>query len=301
MERVSDRRRRGPLNVGLSPDTDAALVVPDDGLYTPTIKPHSLDKIRAHNRFARMFATSMREKWPQLAYIGLYAGAGHAHVDGTDRIVQTSALAVLRQPHPFTHYVYVDKDPTCAEALARRCAAVSPNANVTIIGKDVNECIPEVRAALPSWSPRNGLLSFCFVDPFDTKLRFETIRALADLRIDFLILLMLGNDARRNLWDYFHDPDCNRIAEFVDRSDWRDEFRKDGKIVRCVLRLFDEAMQRVGYPQSKKDTILPIYAHGTKVLQYMLAFYSKSAVGMTLWRESIKSLTRLDPQTRLEL
>lgn len=300
MERVSDRKRRGPLNLGLSPDTDAALVVPDDGRYTPTIKPHSLDKIRAHNRFARMFATSMRKKWAQLAYIGLYAGAGHARIDDSDKIVQTSSLAVLRQPDPFTHYVYVDNDPRCVEALAQRTSALSPFANVTIIGKDVNACIPAVRAALPSFSPRYGLLSFCFVDPFDTKLRFDTIKALADLRIDFLILLMLGNDARRNLWNYFHDPDCTRIAEFVDRSDWRNEYKNDGKIVRCVLRLFDEAMQRVGYPSSK-DTILPIYAHGTKVLQYVLAFYSKSPFGVQLWQENVKSLTRLHPQTQLEL
>ena len=299
MERVSKRRKGGPLSLALSPESDAALVVPDDGLFTPTIKPHSLEKIRAHNRFARMFATSMREKWPQLAYIGLYAGAGHAKVDGTDMIVQTSALSVLRQPYPFTHYVFVENDPKCLTALPPRCKAIAPIANVTIIPKDVNESIAEVRASLPAWSKDKGLLSFCFVDPFNTGVRFETIKALTDMRMDFLILLMLGTDARRNIADYFHDPECNRIADFVDRADWRDEFKKDGKIVRCALRLFDEAMQREGYP-SASDAVLPIYAHGTKVLQYMLAFYSKNPVGRDLWQKSMRSLKRLDTQTQLE-
>lgn len=299
MERVSKRRKRGPLSVALSPESDAALVVPDDGLETPTIKRHSLEKIRVHNRFARMFATSMREMWPQLAYIGLYAGAGHARVDGTDTIVQTSALSVLRQPYPFTHYTFVENHPERVAALSQRWRAVAPNANVTIIAKDVNESIADVRASLPAWSKDNGLLSFCFVDPFNTGMRFEMIQALTDLRMDFLILLMLGNDARRNIADYFHDPDCNRIAEFVDRPDWREEFKKDGKIVRCALRLFDEAMQRAGYP-SARGTVHPIYADGTRVLQYMLAFYSKNPRGTDLWKKNIKSLKRLDAQTHLE-
>jgi hypothetical protein len=171
---------------------------------------------------------------------------------------------------------------------------------VTIIAKDVNESIADVRASLPAWSKDNGLLSFCFVDPFSTGVRFETIKALTDLRMDFLILLMLGNDARRNIAKYFHDPDCNRIAEFVDRADWREEFKKDGKIVRYALRLFDEGMQRTGYP-SARDAVLPIYAHGTKVLQYMLAFYSKSPVGMTLWQKSMKSIKHLESQGHLDL
>lgn len=301
MERVSNRKRRGAISVGLTPESDAALVVPNDGLYAPVIKPHSLQKIRAHNRFARMFAKAMRAKWAQRAYIGLYSGAGHAELEDGQR-VQTSALSVMTQPDPFTHYVFVENNPVCFGSLEQRCRAVqlAPSAKLTLIPKDVNASISDVRAALPQYGPGNGLLSFCFVDPFNAGLRFEAIKALSDLRIDFLILLMLGNDVRRNLDDYYHDPDCNRMADFVDCPTWRDEFKRDGNIVRCAHRLFDEAMQRVGYP-SARDSALPIYAHGTKVLQYRLAFYSKSAVGMDLWRKNLDSLTRLEPQTQLNL
>ncbi len=296
MERVSSRRTRSPLSVAYTPDSDAALVVPGDGLHTPIIKPHSLKKIRAHNRFARMFATSMRTKW-ELAYIGLYAGAGHARLHGTDTIVQTSALSVLRQPHPFKYYVFVENDADCLGALSQRWRAVAPTANVRIIAKNVNQSIPDVRAKLPS---SRSLLSFCFVDPFNTGVRFETIRALTDLRIDFLILLMLGNDARRNFANYFSDPASNRIAEFIDRPNWREEFRDDGQPVRYVLNAFDEAMQEAGYPSARQN-LHRICAEGTSVLQYMLAFYSKNPAGTTLWRECMKSLARLDTQGSLDL
>jgi three-Cys-motif partner protein len=296
MERVSSRRTRSPLSVAYTPDSDAALVVPGDGLHTPTIKPHSLKKIRAHNRFARMFATSMRAKW-ELAYIGLYAGAGHARLHGTDTTVQTSALSVLRQPHPFKHYIFVENDADCLGALSQRWRAVAPTANVHIIPKNVNESIPDVRAKLPS---STGLLSFCFVDPFNTNVKFETIRALTDLRIDFLILLMLGNDARRNFANYFWDPTSNRIAEFIDRPNWREEFQADGKPVRYVLNAFDEGMQRAGYPSARQN-LHRICAEGTSVLQYMLAFYSKNPVGTKLWMECMKSLAHLETQGILDL
>ena len=297
MERVSDRRTSSPLRVTQTPDSDAPLVVPDDDYHTPTIKRHSLQKIRAHNRFARMFATSMRRKW-DLAYIGLYAGAGHAQVHDESTIVQTSALSVLRQPHQFTHHIFVENDPDCAGALSQRWRRVAPTANVHIIQKDVNASIPDVRALLPS---PGGLLSFCFVDPFNTGVHFDTIRALSDLRIDFLILLMLGNDARRNFNRYFWDPTSTRIAEFIGRPHWREEFKTNGDPVRYVLTAFDEEMQRLGYPSAAGENLHRICADGTSVLQYMLAFYSKNPVGTKLWRECMRSLARHETQTSLEL
>jgi three-Cys-motif partner protein len=299
MERVSSRRRRGPLSLGLSPDSDAPLVVPNDGLPAPVIKPHSLDKIRAHNRFARMFARAMHSKWPQLAYIGLYSGAGHAELEDGRR-VQTSALSILTQPDPFTHCVLVENDPTWFSALESRCQSLKSPTQLRLIKKDVNDSIGEVRAGLPRYRKGFGLLSFCFVDPFNAGLHFAVIKALSDLRVDFLILLMLGNDVRRNIETYYHDPTNNRMADLLDCPTWREEFRKDGNIVRCSHRLFDEAMQRLGYP-SAVNAALPIYAHGTKVLQYRLAFYSKDEVGMKLWHHNLESLSRLDAQTTLEL
>src|SRR4029077_4567853 len=76
--------------------------LPDDELYLPSIKEHSLEKIRRHNYYARMFATSMKNKWPQRAYVGLYSGAGRARIEGTGEIIETTALSALRLADPFT-------------------------------------------------------------------------------------------------------------------------------------------------------------------------------------------------------
>ena len=277
--------------------SDEPLVVDDDGVYTPEIKPHSLEKIRVHNRYASIFTTAMRRKWGQLAYIGLYAGAGRARVAGRNQIVETSALSVLRQSNPFTHYIFVDNNPDCIAALERRCRQVAPNANIVFIQEDVNASVPRVLSALPPYSRDNGLLSFCFVDPFDTTLKFSTIRALsAQRRIDFLILLMLGFDARLNFRTYFGDSESTRIAEFIDCPNWRDEYRADGHPLRFLLRKFDEAMRRCGYPGSTRDDVVPVYADGKRVLLYDLVFYSKSEAGKALWKSTIASLSRLRAQ-----
>ena len=65
----------------------------DDGFYTPSIKEHSLRKIRLHNYYVRLFSTAMKKKWPQRAYLGLYSGAGRALVEETGEIVATTAVS----------------------------------------------------------------------------------------------------------------------------------------------------------------------------------------------------------------
>ena len=119
--------------------SDEPRIVAADGLFTPEIKRHSLEKIRLHNRIAGIFSTAMRSKWPQRAYVGLYSGAGHARLADSNQVVETSALSVLRQTHPFTDYIYVDRDEACVNALRTRVEPLTRGARVTILHADVND------------------------------------------------------------------------------------------------------------------------------------------------------------------
>ena len=278
---------------------DSPLECEPDGLYLPEISLHSLEKITLHNRFARIFGTAMKRKWPQRAYVGLYSGAGRAKIKGTTRIVATSALGVLRQPDPFTSYVYVDANSECISALEARIANTGLPVNASVICGDVNASASRVKEALPRYSPDNGLLSFCFIDPFDLQLRFDTIRELSSLRMDIMVLLMLGVDGRRNFLRYFQDESSSRIGELIACADWRNEYQThyERNPVRFILRKFDEAMTSVGY-QSAMDDVHTIKIHGMGVLQYVLAFYSKSTLGSKFWREARAGIT---PQLGLEL
>ena len=276
--------------------SDAPKDVAGDNLCTPAIKEHSLEKIHVHNRIARMFATAMRSKWDNLAYIGLYSGSGHARL-ANGKTVETSALGVLRQPDLFSHYVYVDADADCTAALEQRIRAIDPPAKWTVLTGNVNDSVKAVRNALPRFGPGNTLLSFCFVDPFDIRIRFRTLHGLSDLQLDFLILLMTGNDARRNFEAYYNDEDDTRIAELLDDRDWRTEYRTQHtrNVVQFIIRKFDQRMQRERYLPALNSTH-PVKVAGKGVHLYDLAYYSKHPLGKHFWKAACRSLT---PQQEL--
>jgi len=265
----------------------------DDDLYLPSIKAHSLEKIHRHNYYARLFASSMKSKWPQRAYVGLYSGAGRARVSGTREVVETTAMSVLRLPDPFTHYIFVDSDPRCVTALSQRSAGLDVRADVRVVHGDVGAVIPTVRDALPPFGPGNGLLSFCFVDPFSAAVPFEVFRGLSDLRMDFLVLLMLGRDARTNFRRYRDDESSTRIGDLVDCPDWRERYARaaDKNVIRFLLSLFDEAMVRMGFLPATENSYHSVNASGTGVLQYVLAFYSKHPLGRKFWQDTLAGST----------
>lgn len=275
----------------------------DDGLYLPLIKQHSLEKFRAHNHNVQIFSTAMKSQWPQRAYLGLYSGAGRARLEETDEIVETTAMSVFRVPDPFTHHIFVDSDTRCTEALTERIRSLPGEPNVTVFTGDVNILVSDVRAALPPFSANRGLLSYCFVDPFAANLKFETLRSLGQLRMDFLILLMLGLDARLNFKTYLEDERDTRIAELVDSPTWRDEWHRESRtgrpnVVHFLMGKFDEAMTRVGYRTAPPDHALSVKVRNKGVLLYQLVFYSKNELGQKFWKQT---RTGIKPQLDLSL
>jgi three-Cys-motif partner protein len=268
----------------------------DDGLFTPDIKSHSLDKILRHDFYATVFATSMKNRWPQRAYVGLYSGPGRARIEGTGEIIETSAMGALRAE--FTHYIFVDRDPRVIEALDERAKRLGHETPVTLLEGDVKDLVGNIKAALPPFSRKNRLLSFCFVDPFAADLRFETIRQLSSYRMDFLILLMLGRDARTNFKRYYEDRSDTRIAQLIDSPEWRDEFRgRRQRVVPFLLRKFDESMQGLGYLECSDDLVHQVRVSGKRVFLYSLVFYSRHELGQQFWRETLR---RTDVQTQIE-
>ena len=218
-----------------------------------------------------------------------------ARLEVTGEIVETTALAVFRIPDPFTHYIFVDKDHRCTDALTARIRRIAGDANFTVLTGDANALVTEVVSALPRFGPDRGLLSYCFVDPFAADLKFETIRTLGRLRMDFLILLMLGLDARVNFRTYLADENSSRIAELIDCSSWREEWLREAQqrrpnVIRFLMSKFDQAMTRIGYRPAPLDSALGIRIPQKNVLIYQLVFYSKHTLGEDFWRKTRKGI-----------
>jgi three-Cys-motif partner protein len=262
-----------------------------DGLYTPSIKRHSLAKIELHNRYASAFAKATSKSWPQRAYLGLYSGAGRARVDESGEIVETTALSVFRLEHQFTHHIFVDSDDRCIDALDARIRALGGGPSPTLITGNVLDAIPRVVQSMPRFDRNHGLLSLCFIDPFAADLDFRIIKELGTrFRMDFLVLLMLGRDIRTNFLRYYDDPDDSRIAALIDDPRWRDEWAARGHnqkgLIRFLLEKFDQAMTRIGYQPVRPEESHPIRLMSKNVFLYSLVLYSKDPLGQKLWEAS---------------
>lgn len=268
----------------------------EDGLYRPEIKAHSLEKIRRHNFYAALFSKAMQRKWAHRVYIGLYAGAGRALVKPTGELIETSALAVLRQEVPFTKYIFVDSDPRCINALEMRVRNVAPLADVTLIPSEVNSAVPEIVKAMPRFDKDRGegVLSLCFVDPFRIDLDFNVIRQLSRYRMDFLIMLPFGYDLRRNLRRYLHDEQDVRVAALIDAPDWRTEWRNaqlpERYFVRFILKKFDDAMERLGFRRREMKDTISVKVMGMGVYLYSLALYTRHELGERFWKTTIAGM-----------
>lgn len=275
----------------------------DDGLYTPSIKPHSVEKIRVHNYYVSLFTTAMKDHWPQRAYLGLYSGPGRASVESTGEVIETTAMSAFRPRFPFTKYIFVDNDERCIEALSGRIEALESDFDVSLIHADVEHAVPQIIRAMPAYGPGNGLLSFCFIDPFSAALDFDVIRQLGRrYKMDFLILLMLGRDVRTNFRKYLDDPEDDRIALLIDDPNWREEWRSRGlgrrDLVRFLLEKFDTAMTKLGYKAARPSEAHPIRVMGKKVFLYSLVLYSKDDLGKRFWDATRKGTS---PQIGLDL
>jgi three-Cys-motif partner protein len=267
--------------------------VEEDGLYRPEIKRHSLEKIRRHNFYAALFSKAMHRRWRHRVYIGLYAGAGRALVQPGGELVETSALAVLRQEYPFTRYIFVDSDARCIEALKARIAALGSDFDVTLIAKPVNDAVPDIVRAMPRYDPMRGegMLALCFVDPFRVDLDFDVIRQLSRYKIDFLVMLPLGYDVRRNLRRYLEDEGEDKLGALIDAPDWREQWRTakrpDRQFIRFVMEKFDEAMERLDFRRREMKDTISVKVTGMGVYLYSLALYTRHELGEQFWKTTI--------------
>ena len=76
----------------------------DDGLATPDVGAWAEEKYQLVRYYADIFSGAMAKRWT-LAYVDLFAGAGHALIRDSGRIIPASPILVLDLPKPFSKYI----------------------------------------------------------------------------------------------------------------------------------------------------------------------------------------------------
>jgi len=271
------------------PHKDYLHPVADDGLRVAEVNAWTEDKYRHFGMYADIFSTGMKNLWDQRVYLDLFAGPGHTVFKENRRRVLGSPLIALRVPHPFDKYIFCEENPDKLESLRHRANLMAPTANIEFVHGDANSKADELATLIPPYSRDNKVLAFCFVDPFDIGIHFETIRVLSSGRsMDFLILLALAMDANRNI-DTYRKPGNRKMDRFLGDSAWRPRWveaeNRGTSPIRFLAEEYAAAMSRIGYPFGGLDRVLPVRTRENNMLLYYLAFFSRHAKGYKFWDE----------------
>lgn len=260
--------------------------VEDDGLATPEVGGWAIDKYRLLALYAELFSTGMKNKWERRVYVDLYAGAGHSRVYGTNKVLKGSPLIALTVPDAFDKYIFCEERPDLLAALRARVERLRPGADAAFISGNCDSEVDRIVALIPAGAAGRTVLSLCVVDPFDFGVRFETLRRLSAVYIDFVVLLAIGMDANRN-YDHYVDGDSTKIDEALGNSEWRDRWKAAGTKRRDFRRFlaeeFSRSMATLGYLKTPVDRMKLVRSVEKNLPLYYIALFSRHPTAFKLW------------------
>ena len=194
-----------------------------DNFVTPTVGTWAKRKYKLVYEYNELFSSGMKNNWENRIYIDLYSGSGKSKIEKTGQVLYSSALLSLKVPDKYDKYIFCDKESANINSLKTRIEKEFPELKPEFIVGDCNEKVEEIASLIPKPSKSNKVLSFCFIDPFALIVKFETIKRLSSLFMDFLVLLAFGMDGKRNI-KYYINENNKRIDDFLGLADWRERW-----------------------------------------------------------------------------
>jgi len=270
------------------------IVLGSDGELAIQVGKWAKDKLHHIKNFCYVFNTGMKNIWKTRTYIDLFSGPGRCYIEATKEEIEGSPLIALNCKTPFTHYFFNDVDSRFVNSLKKRVATNSIT-NVNLFSKDCNDVIDLILQKLPRRS-----LDFCFIDPFNWEIKFDSIRKLTQgRRMDLAITFHIGNIKR------VADRPTQGLKDFFPDSNWQEEYQKagqEGKLSgRVLLDAYERGLREIKYVEIKDYVLM---TNKTKVPLYYLIFASKNKRGADFWDKiAVRSETgqlRLSINTKKE-
>jgi three-Cys-motif partner protein len=254
--------------------------VVDDGLTTPEIGYWGKRKYHFLRRYLHMFTKGMRRKWPQLFYIDLFAGAGYAKIRHTGEVVETSSVIASMLEFPFTSLRLCDSDAGNCRAMEQRLARLAPSVHRTIHQGDANKLVGQIIEDIPA---RNALC-VTFADPYGLHLDFETVRKIAELRSDLIVLLADNMDALRNWAVYYYDNPASSLDRFMGEPGWRESLASThgDKQADALRSRYIERLRTLGFSHFAHERFQN--SRGADI--YSLVYASRHSRGLDFWHKA---------------
>jgi three-Cys-motif partner protein len=266
----------------------------EDGLHCPEVRRWAETKYRLVSLYDELFSMGMKNKWDKRVYIDLYAGAGYSRIQGTSIVLKGSPILALTVQQPFDKYIFCEESPELMTALKLRAQRTAPNADVDYVVGDCDTEIKRICDLIPKASPGKTVLSLCFVDPFDFGIKFESLRRLSAVYMDFLVLLAIGMDANRN-YDHYVEGDSTKIDEALGNIEWRERWAKRAgprrEFRQFLASEFAKSMESLGYLPQDLHQMKQVRSDDRNLPLYHLALFSRHETAYKFWKDVLKYST----------
>ena len=225
----------------------AAGAPPEDDGETMDVGPWAREKLTCLDKYLQAYTTILRkQKFKGYFYVDAFAGSGSLKVrkqegdpaqqsllemaayaaDDTDKeqYISGSPRIALEIKHPFTHYVFIEKDDVrIGELRALKREHKSPTTRIHIRTGDCNDYLRElVRPNHDRWRHWRGVV---FLDPFGMQVPWNTIAALGETRaIEVFINFPVGMAIQRLLKRHgaFTTRERKKLDRYFGTDEWFD-------------------------------------------------------------------------------
>ncbi|MFH2031971.1 MAG: three-Cys-motif partner protein TcmP [Bacteroidota bacterium] len=260
--------------------------VQDDDLFIHDGHIWSEEKYKLVGGYCDIFTRGTRKNWDQLVYIDLFSGPGYGRIKENGKILKSSPLIALSLPIPFDKYIFCDSHAQSIKALEKRISLSYSDKNVHCVHADSNLAIEEIKSLIPQHGTNNKVLTFCFIDPYELNIHFDTINALTKNKlVDILILQAYFMDANRN-YDNYIKEDNEKISKYLGFLEWRDDYQNStlfpNDFVLYMVGKYDDKMKKLNYLEPVRTSI-KIPQKNVKL--YYLSFYSRHPLGNDFFKK----------------
>ncbi|MDE0610571.1 MAG: three-Cys-motif partner protein TcmP [Anaerolineaceae bacterium] len=273
----------------------------DDGLPMRKSNNYAQTKLRIIEGFVVRFITSMRNKWPALYYIDLFAGPGKNRFPD-DSVMLGSPLISLIAKHTFTHYRFIEADPVNCRALAERSQASARESRVQILRGDCNILVNDVVNEIRAFDNRQqhgsrSSLNLAILDPEGLELEWTTVEKLGRLNRMDLIINFSTSGITRNARRAVKTGQTDRIDSFFGTNEWQEIYvsaPQDSTHKRRALLDFYKSRLHdlLKYKTIKTTEDEAVFHNNRNVQVYTLIGASKHELGMNFWVDSVRTVTQ---------
>src|SRR5262245_36940861 len=157
--------------------TRGELTPASDGLFGRCVGVWSQEKVYYIRRYAEIFSTGMKDRFPNRIYVDLFAGPGMCVLDDGSAEFNGSPIAALHTTVPFSRLHFVEAGAEEFDALKTRVNRSERSPTVNLYQEDANVAARKIRRHLTSSS-----LALAVIDPTGLHLWFDSLAALTDDR-----------------------------------------------------------------------------------------------------------------------